>query len=104
MTDLQRFGSITGPQRIMMALLDDGPETDSVGLEAEALTASQIAVCERLAGKDLVRFDVGWRYSCWFRLTPAGREALYLLRCSGKSGLSPSKRRRTEIISHIDRS
>jgi hypothetical protein len=72
----RRYGLITGPQLAMLARMDDGPEDDSVGLEAEALSAPQIAVCERLVGRDLARFDVGWRYSCWFRLTPAGRAAL----------------------------
>jgi hypothetical protein len=76
------FASITEPQRNMLELLDDGPEENSVGLEAEQLNAYQIAVCERLVGKELVRFDIGWRYSCWFRLTAAGRGVLELLRVS----------------------
>lgn len=80
-----RFGSSTGPQKIMLGLLDDGATEDSVGLEAEELNSYQIAVCERLVGRDLVRFDIGWRYSCWFRLTPEGRDALEQLRAASQT-------------------
>ncbi|WP_210318377.1 hypothetical protein [Aureimonas endophytica] len=76
----------------MLELLNDGSAEDAVGLEAEELTAHQIAVCERLVGKDLVRFDIGWRYSCWFRLTPAGREALRLLRSEDRRGAARASR------------
>lgn len=60
-------------QVMLLGLLDDAPQEDSVGVETGDLSDAQLAQCLELHTLGLVSADIGWRDTCWFRLTPRGR-------------------------------
>ncbi len=53
--------------------LDDGPARDSVGLQTDDLATEELRQCLELHAMGLVSVAIGWRDTCWFRLTTAGR-------------------------------
>ncbi len=68
-----RPNEITPAQRDMLRRLDDGPARDSVGLHTGDLATDELRRCLELHAMGLVSVAIGWRDTCWFRLTASGR-------------------------------
>ncbi|WP_279482868.1 hypothetical protein [Aureimonas sp. SK2] len=68
-----RLTEITTAQGDMLRRLDDGPARDSVGLHTGDLATDELRRCLELHALGLVSVAIGWRDTCWFRLTAAGR-------------------------------
>lgn len=64
---------ITPAQGHMLRRLDDGPSRDSVGLHTDELATDELRHCLELHALGLVSAAIGWRDTCWFRLTASGR-------------------------------
>ncbi|WP_182083873.1 hypothetical protein [Aureimonas sp. ME7] len=67
------LNEISSDQVAMLSRLNDAPARDSVGLRTGELSLDELRRCLELHALGLVSATVGWRDTCWFALTPAGR-------------------------------